>query len=72
MLSQKALRNQKRLQYLLSKDIKNKPIKKLDCNEDSQVFNWQRTNKKAVYKDYAAEGKLKQYRNDKRNNKNRS
>jgi hypothetical protein len=66
MLSNKALRNQKRLQYLLSKDMKNKPVKVVPCNEDSQVFNWQRTYKKATYKNYDAEGKLKQYRNDKR------
>lgn len=66
MLSQKALRNQRRLQYLLNKNVKNKPVKKLECDEDSQIYNWQRTNKKATYKNYAAENKLKQYRNDKR------
>jgi hypothetical protein len=71
MLSNKALRNQKRLQYILSKDMKSKPVKKVECDENSQVYNWQRTNKKATYKNYDAEGKLKQYRNDKRNNKNR-
>lgn len=43
-----------------------KTLKFLPCDENSQVFSWQRTNKKATYKDYAAEGKLKQYRNDKR------
>lgn len=66
MLSPKALRNQKRLQYLLSKDMKNKPVKKVECDENSQVFNWQRTYKKAAYKRYDLEDKFKQYRNDKR------
>jgi hypothetical protein len=66
MLSPKALRNQKRLQYLLSKDMKNKPVKKVECDENSQVFNWQRTYKKAAYKRYDLEDKLKQYTNDKR------
>ena len=66
MLSPKALRNQKRLQYLLSKDMKNKPVKKVECDENSQVFNWQRTYKKAAYKRYDLEDKLKQYKNDKR------
>jgi hypothetical protein len=70
MLSPKALRNQKRLQYLLSKELRSKPIKKVECDEKSQVFNWQRTYKKAAYKRYDVEGKLKQYRNDKRSNKN--
>ena len=66
MLSPKALRNQKRLQYLLDKDMKNKPVKKVECDENSQVFNWQRTYKKAAYKRYDLEDKLKQYTNDKR------
>lgn len=48
MLSNKALRNQKRLQYLLSKDMKNKPVKILSCDENSQIYNWQRTNKKSM------------------------
>lgn len=48
MLSQKALRNQKRLKYLLSNDMKNKPVKIVPCDENSQVFNWQRTNKKSM------------------------
>lgn len=48
MLSNKALRNQKRLQYLLSKDMKNKPVKVLSCDENSQIYNWQRTNKKSM------------------------
>jgi len=70
MLSPKALRNQKRLQHLLSKELKSKPIKKVGCDEKSQVFNWQRTYKKAAYKRYDVEDKLKQYRNDKGSNKN--
>lgn len=48
MLSQKALRNQKRLNYLSSNDMKNKPVKIVPCDENSQVFNWQRTNKKSM------------------------
>ena len=48
MLSNKALRNQKRLQYLFSKDMKNKPVKVLSCDENSQIYNWQRTNKKSM------------------------
>lgn len=66
MLSRKAQRNQMRLKYLVTKEMKEKPVKKLDCDENSQVFNWQRTYKKAAYKNHAAENKLIQYRNDKR------
>lgn len=43
-----------------------KSVRVIPCDENSQIYSWQRTNKKATYKDYAAEGKLKQYRNDKR------
>ena len=47
------------------KDVK-KPVKFVPCNEDSQVYSWQRTNRKATYKNYSVEDKLKQYKNDKR------
>ena len=57
MLSPKALRNQKRLQYLLSKDMQSKPVKKVECDENSQVFNWQRTYKKAAYKSFQIDDK---------------
>jgi hypothetical protein len=57
MLSPKALRNQRRLQYLLSKDMKSKPVKKVECDENSQVFNWQRTYKKAAYKPFQLDNK---------------
>ena len=48
MLSQKALRNQKRLKYMLDDNMNNKPVKVLSCNENSQIYNWQRTNKKSM------------------------
>lgn len=48
MLSQKALRNQKRLKYMLDDNMKNKPVKVLSCDENSQIYNWQRTNKKSM------------------------
>lgn len=48
MLSQKALRNQKRLKYMLDNNMKNKPVKVLSCDENSQIYNWQRTNKKSM------------------------
>ena len=48
MLSQKALRNQKRLKYMLDDNMKNKPVKILSCDENSQIYNWQRTNKKSM------------------------
>jgi hypothetical protein len=54
------------------KDVK-KPVKFVPCNEDSQVYSWQRTYKKAAYKPYQVNEKvqkelnqLKKYRNDKR------
>ena len=47
MLSLKALRNQERLKHMLSEDMKNKPVKIVPCNENSQVYSWQRTNKKS-------------------------
>ena len=48
MLSQKALRNQKRLKYMLDNNMKNKPVKVVSCDENSQIYNWQRTNKKSM------------------------
>jgi hypothetical protein len=54
------------------KDVK-KPVKFVPCDEDSQVYSWQRTYKKAAYKPYQVNEKvqkelnqLKKYRNDKR------
>lgn len=47
MLSPKAQRNLKRLSYMVDDNMKNKPIKTMSCDENSQVFNWQRTNKKS-------------------------
>jgi hypothetical protein len=76
MLSAKALRNQKRLEYLVSKDIKSKPVKIIECDEDSQIFNWQRTYKKASHKHLSCYDKTinnsKTKKNDNRKNKNRS
>lgn len=48
MLSQKALKNQKRLKYMLDNNMKNKPVKVVSCDENSQIYNWQRTNKKSM------------------------
>jgi hypothetical protein len=48
MLSLKALKNQERLKRMLSDDMKTKPIKVVPCNENSQVYSWQRTNKKSM------------------------
>lgn len=48
MLSLKALKNQERLKRMLSDDMKNKPVKIVPCNENSQVYSWQRTNKKSM------------------------
>ena len=53
MLSPKALKNQKRLQYMLDENMKNKPVKIITCDENSQIFNWQRTYKKAAHKPLA-------------------
>jgi hypothetical protein len=50
MLSPRALRNQRRLQYMLDENMKNKPVKIIECDENSQIFNWQRTYKKAAHK----------------------
>ena len=35
---------------MIDENMKNKPIKIIPCNEDSQVYNWQRTHKKARFK----------------------
>lgn len=32
---------------MIDENMKNKPIKTISCDENSQVFNWQRTNKKS-------------------------
>ena len=50
MLSPKAQRNLKRLNYMIDKNMKNKPVKIISCDEDSQIYNWQRTYKKAAHK----------------------
>lgn len=47
MLSRRALKNKKRMEYL-SKGVKERPVKIISCDENSQVFNWQRTNKKSM------------------------
>ena len=48
MLSLKALKNQKKLKYMIDNNMKSKPVKILPCDENSQVFNWQKTNKKSM------------------------
>lgn len=47
MLSLKALKNQERLKRILDENMKSKPVKIIPCNENSQVYSWQRTNKKS-------------------------
>lgn len=47
MLSRRALKNKKRMEYF-SKGVKERPVKIISCDENSQVFNWQRTNKKSM------------------------
>jgi hypothetical protein len=47
MLSLKALKNQQRLKRMLSNDMKSKPVKVIPFDENSQVYSWQRTNKKS-------------------------
>jgi len=59
MLSPKAQRNLKRLNYMIDENMKNKPIKIIACDEDSQVYNWQRTHKKAKYKTFIPQSKKK-------------
>jgi hypothetical protein len=59
MLSPKAQRNLRRLNYMIDENMKNKPIKTIACDEDSQVYNWQRTHKKAAYKPLVFEDKKK-------------
>ncbi len=68
MLSPKAQRNLKRLNYMIDENMKNKPIKIIACDEDSQVYNWQRTYKKAGIKPLVFEDKKKK-KNDKKFNK---
>ena len=65
MLSPKAQRNLRRLNYMIDENMKNKPIKTIPCDEDSQVYNWQRTYKKAAIKPLVFEDKKK-----KKNGKN--
>jgi hypothetical protein len=47
MLSLKALKNQERLKRILDENMKSKPVKIIPFNENSQVYSWQRTNKKS-------------------------
>lgn len=70
MLSRKALNNIKKTKAWAKSTPKSNPTKIIECDENSQIFNWQRTNKKASYKDYNVEQKLK-IENDTRSNKNR-
>lgn len=44
---------------MIDENMKNKPIKTIDCDEDSQVYNWQRTHKKAKYKTFIPQSKKK-------------
>lgn len=59
MLSQKALKNIERAKKLAERNSSNGSLKFLGCNDRVQVYNWQLTNKKATYKNYEAEGKIK-------------
>lgn len=44
---------------MIDENMKNKPIKTIACDEDSQVYNWQRTHKKAKYKTFIPQSKKK-------------
>ncbi len=44
---------------MIDNNMKNKPIKVLTCDEDSQVYNWQRTYKKAAHKPLVFQDKKK-------------
>jgi hypothetical protein len=62
MLSLKALKNKERAEELRKKAINYNAHKVIECNSFVQTFNWQLTNRRATYKNYAAEGKLKQFK----------
>lgn len=47
MLSRKALNNIRKTKAWAKSTPKSEPTKIIGCDEDSQVFNWQRTNKKS-------------------------
>ncbi len=53
---------------MIDENMKNKPIKTIACDEDSQVYNWQRTYKKAAIKPLVFEDKKKK-KNGKKFNK---
>jgi len=48
MLSPKALKNMKKAQRWASMTPKSEPTKFVECKENSQIYNWQRTNKKSM------------------------
>lgn len=48
MLSPKALKNMKKAQKWASTTPKSTPTKFVECKENDQIYNWQRTNKKCM------------------------
>ena len=50
MLSLKALKNIEKTKRWAKSTPKSEPTRIVECNEDSQVYNWQRTYKKAAIK----------------------
>lgn len=59
MLSQKALKNIEKAKKLAERKPDDDSLKFLKCSEHVQVFNWNLTNRKATYRNYEAEGKIK-------------
>jgi hypothetical protein len=59
MLSNKALKNIQRAEELRKKAVNYNAHKVIQCNSHVETFNWQLTNRKATYKNYEAEGKIK-------------
>ncbi len=48
MLSKKALNNIKKTKSWAKSTPKSEPTKIIGCDENSQIYNWQRTNKKSM------------------------
>ena len=57
MLSPRALKNIEKTKRWANATPNSEPTKIVECDEDSQVYNWQRTHKKAKYKTFIPQSK---------------
>ena len=71
MLSLKALKNIEKTKRWAKSTPKSEPDRIVECDEDSQVYNWQRTYKKAAIRPLVFEDKKKKKPNGQTFKKNK-